>query len=147
MGLIIAENSVSQKKHWRKEHRLRCSPFKIVQGGDDVGRYVVATRDIRAGEVIIEEQPVTAGPKQFTHAVCLGCFSRVDGSYSCSGCGWPMCGAECEAEGRLHKAECDTLANCKFKPKLKEEYGEQNPIYECLTPLRYSPFIASLLGL
>ena len=38
----------------------------MVSGDPSVGRYVVATRDIRAGEVIIEEKPITAGPKQFT---------------------------------------------------------------------------------
>ena len=85
-----------QKKHWRREHRYRCSPYKIVAPAaqDDsavAGRYVVATRDIKAGEVIFEEQPVTAGPKQFTPPVCLGCFDPVDGSFVCPRCGWPMC--------------------------------------------------------
>ena len=40
-----------QKKHWRREHRHRCSPYKIVSSAQDdsvVGRYVVATRDIKA---------------------------------------------------------------------------------------------------
>jgi hypothetical protein len=113
-----------QKKHWRKEHRLRCSLFKI-DHDDKVGRYVVATRDIKAGEIIIEEQPVTAGPKQFTPAVCLGCFDPVDGSYVCSGCGWPMCGSECEKRSKLHGVECAVLAKCKFKPQMRDEYGQQ----------------------
>ena len=34
-----------QKLHWKKEHRLKCCPYKIVQGDPKtVGRYVIATR-------------------------------------------------------------------------------------------------------
>ena len=135
-----------QRKHWRREHRARCSPFKIVVAQDDSavgeGRYVVATRNIKAGEVIFEEQPVTAGPKQvgqlrspfflqlgseranysllvwfrtfqFTPPVCLGCFDLVDGSFVCPECKWPMCSQECRDLSRLHAVECETLAKCR----------------------------------
>ena len=34
-----------QRRHWKKEHRMKCCPYKIVQGNPEtVGRYVVATR-------------------------------------------------------------------------------------------------------
>ena len=34
-----------QKIHWKEEHRLKCCPYKIVQGDPKtVGRYVIATR-------------------------------------------------------------------------------------------------------
>ena len=35
------------------------------------------TRNIDPGEIIIEESPVTVGPKQFTCPVCLGCYRPV----------------------------------------------------------------------
>ena len=62
-----------QKSHW-KSHKSNCCPYKLVRdpNNPEIGRFVVATRDIKAGEVIMEELPVTAGPKQFTGIICLG---------------------------------------------------------------------------
>ena len=87
---------------------FKCCPYKLVQGDASVGRYVVATRDIKAGEIIIEESPVTLGPKQFTNAVCLGCHALVDGGVRCEDCQWPMCGRECSKKP-LHQLECPIL--------------------------------------
>ena len=42
---------------------------------------MIATRDIQAGEVIMEEPPITAGPKQFTGVVCLGTLSKKKSLY------------------------------------------------------------------
>ena len=124
-----------QKEHWKKGHKSRCSPFKIVTDSK-VGRFVVATRNIKAGEVIFEELPITAGPKQFTGPVCLGCYRPVDGSTVCETCRWPVCQKLC-SEKKVHKVECKTLAGCRFKPKLDNEKAlKACPIYECLTPLR-----------
>lgn len=88
-----------------------------------MGRYVVATRDLKAGEVIIEEPPVTVGPKQFTPVVCLGCSIPIEIVRVCSGCGWPMCSEECAKNSALHQLECKHLANCKFKPKPDQQVG------------------------
>ena len=35
---------------------------------------MVASRDIRAGEVIFEEMPLTFGPSDNSRPVCLGCY-------------------------------------------------------------------------
>ena len=35
---------------------------------------MVASRDIRAGEVIFEELPLTFGPSDNSRPVCLGCY-------------------------------------------------------------------------
>ena len=56
----------------------------------EIGRFVVASRDIEAGEVIMEEPPITVGPRQFTGVVCLGCHKQIDGNFRCD-CGWPIC--------------------------------------------------------
>ena len=42
-----------------------------------VGRALVATRDIAAGELVFEERPLTVGPLHDTPPVCLGCFGEV----------------------------------------------------------------------
>ena len=49
------------------------------------------------------------------------------------------CSQECADLSRLHAAECETLARCRFKPKMRrgpDGEVEANPIYEMLTPLR-----------
>ena len=58
-----------QKSHWKTIHKTQCCPFKIVRNPDqpDLGRFVVATRDIAPGEVIMEEPPITAGNQFFFH--------------------------------------------------------------------------------
>lgn len=126
-----------QKDHWAQVHKHQCSSFKIVQHSGDVGRFVVATKDIKVGEVIIEEQPVTVGPKQFTNPVCLGCHKEVGFSFRCPECEWPLCGPECQARS-IHQIECSTLAKSKFKPNENHSSPKsgENPIYECITPLR-----------
>ena len=35
-------------------------------------RHMVASRDVRAGEVIFEEMPLTFGPSDNSQPVCLG---------------------------------------------------------------------------
>ena len=71
-----------QKSHW-KNHKSQCCPYKLVRDQDkpQLGRFVIATRDIQAGEVIMEEPPITAGPKQFTGVVCLGTLSKKKSLY------------------------------------------------------------------
>ena len=56
----------NQRAHWKKEHSQKCCPFKIETdpGNPERGRFVIATRDLLPGDVIIEEPPITAGPKQ-----------------------------------------------------------------------------------
>ena len=132
-----------QKKDWAN-HRKLCSPFKIVQK-PGYGRHLVATRDIKPGEVILEEVPVTCGPKQYTAPVCLGCHKLVSLSgYRCPGCEWPMCDEKC-AKRPIHQGECSVFAQSKLKPtSLKRKNGMEmepdmeieHPIYECVTPLR-----------
>lgn len=37
-------------------------------------RYIVAARDLRAGEKIIEELPLVIGPCADSDPICLGCY-------------------------------------------------------------------------
>ena len=56
----------NQKTHWKKEHNKKCCPFKIEIDPENPerGRFVIATRDLLPGDVIIEEPAITVGPKQ-----------------------------------------------------------------------------------
>lgn len=48
-----------QKKDW-PNHKINCRPFKIEQS-DELGRYLVATRDIPAQSLLFIESPLVIG--------------------------------------------------------------------------------------
>lgn len=121
-----------QKQHW-KIHRTECSPYRVCQSAE-LGRYLEASRDIKAGEIILRDSPLVVGPKQVTVPVCLGCFTPVNGSYSCTDCGWPMCGPECQ-KIVLHYPECQLSRNRPVKVQVNQ-FKNVNQMYECITPLR-----------
>ncbi len=45
------------------------------------GRFLVASRTIKAGELILHEPPLVIGPKLLTQPLCLGCYKPVTGAY------------------------------------------------------------------
>ena len=53
-----------------------CFPVKVKEC-EKVGRYLVTSRFVRAGETLFEEEPVAAGPNQESAAICLICFAKV----------------------------------------------------------------------
>lgn len=72
-----------QKNHW-KIHKKECRPFKIANC-NEIGRHIVATRDIPAKSIIFMEQPIVTGPKWCTDEdyksipifPCVGCYLPV----------------------------------------------------------------------
>ena len=85
-----------QKKHW-KIHKPDCFPG-IIEYSPTLGRYLVASRDIEQGEIILREKPLVSGPlgKEECFPVCLTCFKHVATNNQCSSCKWPVCGPHCE---------------------------------------------------
>ena len=76
-----------QRAHW-PAHRAACCPFRLERSGG-AGRHLVATRNIRPGEVILSEPPLTAGPSQYTRPLCLGCHTPASlAGPRCDRCGW-----------------------------------------------------------
>ncbi|KAG7175063.1 SET domain-containing protein SmydA-8-like 4 [Homarus americanus] len=97
-------------------------------------RHMVATRDIRPGEVILKEAPVVIGPKQRSPPVCLGCHKGIRGTYTCPKCHFPVCAPSCEIS-KYHKHECPILTGATAKIKI-DNVESPHPAYECITPLR-----------
>lgn len=64
-----------QKNDW-KSHKPKCCPMKVCQN-DKIGRYYVATRNIKQGEVVLKESPLVIGPSQITVPVCVGCLQVI----------------------------------------------------------------------
>ncbi|XP_057376965.1 SET domain-containing protein SmydA-8-like [Daphnia carinata] len=99
-----------QKADWKK-HRSNCRAYRV-ERTLNVGRRLIACRDLKAGDVILQEKPLVIGPKYTAGQVCLSCYSSVDGRTKCSQCGWPTCGrAECHTNDSDHAVECGLIAS------------------------------------
>lgn len=73
-----------------------------------LGRHLVASRDIKAGEVVVKESPLLQGPCQVTGPVCLGCLQGISqhNSEPCELCGWPLCLNPACRQAKQHLPEC-----------------------------------------
>ncbi|XP_068145451.1 SET domain-containing protein SmydA-8 [Drosophila tropicalis] len=102
-----------QKEHW-PSHKLKCKPFREVQD-EQLGRYLVATHDIEAKQIIFVEEPLVIGPKWYMSEAekssvivpCVGCYTPCRlGKHLCHSCRWPVCSAMCHHES----LECSVLS-------------------------------------
>ncbi|XP_059097587.1 SET domain-containing protein SmydA-8-like isoform X2 [Tigriopus californicus] len=123
-----------QKTHW-KRHKNECKllPYKVEKSAE-LGRFLVATRDIKKGDAIFKEAPLVLGPVAQTLPVCLACYELVDGTYKCKKSGWPLCGPQCEAKV-AHNPEVVIPSQTEGLFEI-ESYEEPCYLYECVTPLR-----------
>ena len=62
-----------------------CLPFRVAFS-DTVGRYLVASRDIKPLELVLWDTAAATGPCADSVPVCLECGDKVDGSYQCPHC-------------------------------------------------------------
>lgn len=119
-------------------HENVCFPI-IVRSKPELGRYMVAARDIKPLELLLWEQAAVVGPYSKNGSGCLQCLKKVDGSYLCSGCQFPMCNVECE-KGLFHQAECqffqdkDRSSNRRFSSSHNGSTASSSPLW--ITPLR-----------
>lgn len=83
-----------------------------VQEDSVLGRHLVATRNIKPGEVILQELPLIKGPAQITAPVCLGCYKLLspETARPCLKCGWPMCNILCQ-QSPDHLPDCTYTQN------------------------------------
>lgn len=114
-------------------------PF-VVHKNSEVGRFLVASRDLQAGEYLFDDTPFVIGPKARSDCCCLECYQPVNGTSSgsrCDKCSWPIC-INCLKlkEFSYHKYECEIFsgAKCKFY-NLKDPNSTCLQL-DCITPLR-----------
>lgn len=97
------------------------SKYKICQS-EYLGRYLVAAKNISAGEVIIREDPVAVGPVAFNNksSLCFACLRLLSAPskkshYICTKCNVArLCDHFCESSlGHHTKEECDLLKSNK----------------------------------
>uniref|UniRef100_A0A1B0B1W6 MYND-type domain-containing protein n=1 Tax=Glossina palpalis gambiensis TaxID=67801 RepID=A0A1B0B1W6_9MUSC len=108
-----------QRQHW-KQHKKECRPFRTAKD-DILGRYLMATRDIRADGTIFIEEPLVVGPKWYLSEQereipvmpCVGCFTPCHMSTRrCPRCHWPACSPRCLGlkDPNIHGLECKILS-------------------------------------
>lgn len=112
----------------------------LVEQNPELGRYGVASRDLRAGEVVGQEEPFAVGPKTDSTVVCLVCNGSVDGSEGgpkCSECGWPLCENCAGRPGSLHdENECKVFKENQVKfQAINDPEGTCHQL-DCVTPMR-----------
>ncbi|CAG4991328.1 unnamed protein product [Colias eurytheme] len=131
-----------QKCAW-KEHKTQCRTFEI-HHSEALGRYLVASRDIKQGEIILKEKPAVSGPRIACTPHCLSCNKKLnpiqDGDsldyYKCSSCNWPLCGFECEST-EVHRQECKLMTANNYKCNIKYVApGRAEAAYCVIAPLR-----------
>ena len=76
---IVACSHECLKIHFNEEdskgNNRKCNAFKMNQN-DDVGRFLVATRQIRPQEIVLKDPPLIIAPQSLP--VCLICLSKYD---------------------------------------------------------------------
>ena len=103
-------------------------------------RYLRASEDIAAGEVILEEYPLSKGPLYSTRPVCLGCYQVLSNisseRHNCKKCGWPLCSDICEKSPE-HYPECQMFSSRDVKICCKQfNYDGIEPMYDIICPVR-----------
>ncbi|XP_026285722.1 SET domain-containing protein SmydA-8 isoform X2 [Frankliniella occidentalis] len=133
-------------------------PYKV-KISPTMGRYLVATKDIAAGELIVREEALVVGPCQNAKPVCLGCLKQFDGEHyirssdnedcdRCMGCQWPLCCPTCPGLERDDKAggqavrlghtdeECAALSAAGPSGRRVVDLRARTPLYNVIVPLR-----------
>ncbi len=98
--------SREHQKADRKRHKQTCFPA-VLTFSEALGNHLVATREIRKGEIILEDEPLLLGPRSnLAHfaKICLGCCAEVQTDHKCSACSWSLCSLDCQ-EVRSHDKE------------------------------------------
>ncbi|XP_045488862.1 SET domain-containing protein SmydA-8 [Pieris rapae] len=115
-------------------------PYEI-HASEDLGRYLVASRDLSPGDIVIEESPIVFGPKAMadpeSKMPCVGCYKPIftDVGERCSKCGWPVCSGNCPGltDPRHHGVECHILSS---RPHCVLDNMAEYYRHDALLPLR-----------
>ncbi|KAG8238075.1 hypothetical protein J437_LFUL017916 [Ladona fulva] len=123
--------------------------FRILTS-EIMGRYLVADKDFRAGEMILDEEAIVVGPCQGSKPVCLVCYralyskdkfsDTIPATVPCKKCGWPLCGVESCIRARNdpndHSNECKAFEAARKDATFSQDPLIQYSLYEAIVPLR-----------
>ncbi|CAH2235071.1 jg14554 [Pararge aegeria aegeria] len=141
--LVYYCSKAHQKHAWKEGHKYICRTYKI-EHSDQIGRHMVAIRDIKQGEIILQEKPAASGPRMSCAPHCLSCNKKLEpiviedklDFYKCSSCKWPMCNIDCE-KAEPHQEECRLMTKTNYKCNIKYEYPDKMEAAYCVIgPMR-----------
>ncbi|XP_077284608.1 SET and MYND domain containing, arthropod-specific, member 4 isoform X2 [Arctopsyche grandis] len=112
-------------------------PYEI-KDSEVMGRYLVASRNLEPGDVIIMAEPIVVGPYTGCDLICLGCYHPIVGNpFKCKDCSWPLCGDECIG---FHQPLGHSIEECSIlKKHTKLDYTDLNEVkdlYQTIVPIR-----------
>ncbi|XP_064081405.1 SET domain-containing protein SmydA-8-like [Macrobrachium nipponense] len=119
---------------YHKELRQTTLPVDI-QYQPGKGRFLVARRDISAGELIFKESPLLLAPKAASEPTCLACLKVLDAKFAlCKNCKGPLCSSGCHGNGHTEK-ECRLIKGLGLEesPNFRMNFRELSVL---LAPLR-----------
>ncbi|XP_046405906.1 uncharacterized protein LOC124170904 [Ischnura elegans] len=123
-------------------------PFEI-KLSDVMGRYLVAKKDFKAAETILDEEAVVVGPCQGSKPLCLVCYRPLTAIANnppptvshCTRCQWPLCSVDSCVKAREQPgAEHDHSLECKVFAaagrRAIQDPLKEHALYEAIVPLR-----------
>ncbi|KAJ8667068.1 hypothetical protein QAD02_008730 [Eretmocerus hayati] len=116
---IVEEDNASQALDIDFQKGIPCASTALaLKYSEEFGRHVVATRDIKPGEIVIVEKmlPLLNQSALYTH--CSNCSKVAWASIPCDTCGFAMyCSSNCknDAWNRYHDIECNIISLLDFE--------------------------------
>lgn len=108
-----------QRQDWSR-HRSACQAWEIHENSE-LGRHLLASKDLNPGDVILLESPLVWGPALHTdQRVCIGCGKQcISSSTRCFKCLWPACESNCPSliDKNRHGLECTFLIKSRIVPR------------------------------
>ncbi|CAB0029675.1 unnamed protein product [Trichogramma brassicae] len=107
-----------QREDWPR-HKDHCKAYEVLES-PELGRHLVARRDLKSDEIIFSEAPIVWGPTaHLNDRICVGCGKLGAYVARCPGCAWPACRHACDGlvDETIHGFECKVLAAAKLLPR------------------------------
>jgi len=98
--------SAHVKEH-APSHASQCQPFQV-NVSLEYGRHLVATKSLKAGELILREGPLVYAPGSMAEKVCFSCHKIFAKEFVCGQCQSPLCNKTCQMSTE-HQKECVLL--------------------------------------
>lgn len=134
-----------QKQDW-KDHKNKCTKPYTIEKNDLAGRHMVASRNLKTGDIILREKAAVVGPSMDqSRPVCLSCYASLKHNHHpCSSCHAPLCSKQCEKNPQ-HVPECKLMRQAPWAMystydkgtivKRKKQLADQAN-YQLILPLR-----------
>ena len=106
--------------------------WKVVDSGTSYGRYLVAEKDLKCGEVIFLDFPCLSGP--WDGAGCPECLQKMANEEECRKCELKFCSLDCVDHGEKHLIECSKVAKI-FQECDKKQRNKVLTLFRMMTLL------------